>query len=86
VKACPGGGGGQGGRGSSGGGGLGGHSAGIAFTGTAPVQTKVTIQHGNGGSGGIGGDMDMTSPGIVGGNGLGCTTLDFSNPTSPCGM
>jgi hypothetical protein len=83
VKACSGGSGGQGGHGSSGGGGLGGHSAGIAFTGTAPTQTKVTIQHGNGGAGGIGGDMDMTSPGIVGGSGLGCATLDFTNPTSP---
>ncbi len=84
VKACGGGSGGQGGRGSSGGGGLGGHSAGIAFMGTAPVQTKVTIQHGNGGQGGIGGDMDMTSPGIVGGNGQGCTTLDFT--TKACAM
>ena len=88
VKACNGGNGGQGGRGSSGGGGLGGHSAGIAFKGTAPMQTKVAIQHGKGGAGGIGGDMDMTSPGIVGGNGLGCATLDFTTPASPaaCAM
>lgn len=83
VKACNGGNGGQGGRGSSGGGGLGGHSAGIAFKGTAPVQAKkVTLLHGKGGDGGIGGDMDMTSAGIVGGNGLGCATLDFTDPTS----
>ena len=88
VQACNGGNGGQGGRGSSGGGGLGGHSAGIAFKGTAPMQVKVSIQHGKGGAGGIGGDVDMTSPGIVGGNGLGCTTLDFTAPTSPtaCAM
>lgn len=89
VSACGGGKGGQGGRGSSGGGGLGGHSAGIAFKGTAPVQAKkVTILHGKGGAGGIGGDMDMTSAGIVGGNGLGCTTLDFTDPKSPtaCAM
>lgn len=84
VSACNGGKGGQGGRGSSGGGGLGGHSAGIAFKGTAPTQVKkVTIVHGKGGAGGIGGDMDMTSAGIVGGEGLGCTTLDFTDPTSP---
>lgn len=82
VSACSGGKGGQGGRGSSGGGGLGGHSAGIAFTGTAPMQAAVTIHHGSGGVGGIGGDLDMTSPGIVGGNGLGCTTLDFTVPIS----
>ncbi len=88
VQACNGGNGGQGGRGSSGGGGLGGHSAGIAFKGTAPVQKKVVIQHGKGGGGGIGGDMDMTSPGIVGGNGLACATLDFTTPASPtaCAM
>ncbi|APR87926.1 PE-PGRS virulence associated protein [Minicystis rosea] len=90
VKACNGGDGGQGGRGSSGGGGLGGHSAGIAFKGTPPMQKNKPpiIKHGNGGSGGIGGDMDMTSPGIVGGNGLGCATLDFTAPTSPtaCAM
>jgi hypothetical protein len=43
----------------------------------------VTIQHGNGGVGGIGGNMDMTSPGILGGNGLGCATLDFTTPSSP---
>jgi hypothetical protein len=88
VKACNGGNGGQGGRGSSGGGGLGGHSSGIAFKGTAPTQMNVTINHGTGGPGGIGGDMDMTSPGIVGGDGLACTTLDFTNPTSPtaCSM
>jgi hypothetical protein len=82
VSACNGGKGGQGGRGSSGGGGLGGHSIGIAFKGKAPVQKSVTVQHGNGGTGGIGGDMDQTSPGIVGGNGLGCATLDFAKPTS----
>jgi hypothetical protein len=51
------------------------------------MQKKVTIKHGNGGSGGIGGDMDM-SPGIVGGSGLGCATLDFTTPASsmPCAM
>jgi hypothetical protein len=87
VRACSGGAGGQGGRGSSGGGGLGGHSASIAFTGTAPMQTTVTIQHGNGGAGGIGGDKNM-STGVVGGNGLGCATLDFTTPSSPtaCAM
>jgi hypothetical protein len=48
----------------------------------------VTFQHGNGGPGGIGGDMDMTSPGIVGASGQGCTTLDFTAPSSPtaCAM
>lgn len=80
--ACAGGNGGQGGRGSSGGGGLGGHSIGVAFKGKAPVQKEVTVKHGQGGPGGIGGDMDKTSPGIVGGSGLGCATLDFAKPTS----
>jgi hypothetical protein len=86
VKACAGGNGGQGGRGSSGGGGLGGHSVGIAFKGTAPKQMNVTIHHGMGGAGGIGGDMDMTSPGIVGANGLGCATLDFGSGSKTCVM
>jgi hypothetical protein len=88
VGACPGGRGGQGGRGSSGGGGLGGHSAGIAFKGTAPTQTAVTVHHGKGGAGGIGGDMDSTSPGIVGGEGLACSSLNFTDPVGPtsCAM
>jgi hypothetical protein len=86
AMACPGGSGGQGGRGSSGGGGLGGHSVGIAFKGTAPTQMNVTIHHGMPGAGGIGGDMDMTSVGIVGAAGLACATLDFGNGSKTCTM
>jgi hypothetical protein len=82
VKACSGGAGGQGGAGGPGGGGLGGPSAGIAFTGTAPVQTQVTIVHGSGGAGGPGGGMDMAA-GVVGAAGVACTTLDFTTPSNP---
>jgi len=79
AKACNGGNGGQGGRGGSGGGGLGGQSFGIAFKGTAPVQTMVTITTGAAGTGGIGGDADATAKG---GDGKACKTIDFANAAS----
>jgi hypothetical protein len=76
--ACPGGLGGQGGAGGPGGGGAGGHSVGIAVkTGTLPTLTTTTITPGGGGMGGAGGDTTAQTQGAAG---LGCKTLDFTNP------
>jgi len=64
-NACAGGLGGTGGPGGPGGGGLGGHSLGIAYTGTAPTEDAVTITFAAAGAGGIGG----TSGSVEGGKG-----------------
>ncbi|MBI4699808.1 MAG: PGRS family protein [Deltaproteobacteria bacterium] len=61
--ACPGGMGGTGGPGGPGGGGLGGHSLGIAYVGTAPVETGVSIGTGNAGAGGPGKGGGAGKPG-----------------------
>jgi hypothetical protein len=37
----------------------------------------VAIAAGTAGKGGIGGDMDMTTAGIVGGSGMSCRALEF---------
>jgi hypothetical protein len=77
--ACPGGIGGQGGAGGPGGGGAGGHSVGIAIkNGTLPALTSTTITPGSFGMGGAGGDTTAQTQGDAG---LGCHTLDFTNPT-----
>jgi hypothetical protein len=82
-NACDGNKGGAGGRGGSGGGGAGGHSAGIAIAGGAlPDLKDAAITHDTGGPGGAGGDMDGTLQ-TKGDNGLGCATLEFTDPTSP---
>lgn len=86
--ACDGGKGGQGGAGGPGGGGAGGHSAAIAIKGgKLPDLASTTIMLGKGAPGGAGGDMDMTAQ-TKGDVGLGCKTLDFTNPLSPtaCAM
>jgi hypothetical protein len=83
AKACNGGGGGKGGDGGPGGGGQGGPSVGIAFTGTAPTQTKVTISPGTPGEGGPGGNMTMESS-AKGAPGLACKTLDFEQGAVGC--
>jgi len=81
--ACPGGPGGKGGTGGPGGGGAGGHAVGLAIKGgLLPDLATTKITHGNGGAGGLGGNMDMT-PQTKGDDGLGCSTLDLSKPTSP---
>jgi hypothetical protein len=88
VGACSGGPGGQGGAGGPGGGGAGGHSIAVAIKGgTLPDLKSTTVKHGSGGSGGVGGDMDMTMQ-TKGDDGLGCKMLDFTNPMSPtaCAM
>jgi hypothetical protein len=78
AGACPGGSGGQGGAGGPGGGGAGGHSVGIAVkNGTLPTLGTTTITPGNGGMGGAGGDTTTQTQGDPG---LGCKTLDFTNP------
>jgi hypothetical protein len=88
--ACSGGPGAPGGNGGPGGGGAGGHSVGIAIKGGAlPDLVSTTIQYGNNGLGGLGGDgdKDMNSP-TRGDDGRACKTLDFGNPMSPqaCAM
>ena len=88
VGACSGGPGGQGGAGGPGGGGAGGHSVAVAIKGgTLPDLKSTTVKHGSGGTGGGGGDMDVTMQ-TRGDDGLGCKTLDFTNPASPkaCAM
>jgi hypothetical protein len=81
AGACDGGAGGQGGRGGSGGGGLGGHSVGLAFKGTAPTQTGVTVTPGGAGNGGLGGDNNMA---LDGASGLSCTSLHFDEGAGSC--
>jgi hypothetical protein len=78
ASACDGGKGGKGGDAGPGGGGLGGHSIGIAFTGTAPATTKVVLNPGVAGPGGLAGAMNM-SPGTKGADGQACQTLNFDN-------
>jgi hypothetical protein len=74
--------GGKGGRGGPGGGGLGGHSIGIAFLGTAPVQTGGSIGvPGTPGAGGPGAGADPT-PEAMGAKGIACKTINFSEPMS----
>jgi hypothetical protein len=80
AKACGGGDGGRGGDAGPGGGGLGGHSIGIAFTGTAPATTKVVLNPGVAGPGGVAGAMNM-SPGTKGDDGQACPTLNFDDGT-----
>ncbi|WP_437896214.1 PGRS family protein [Sorangium sp. So ce124] len=64
LKAgCSGGPGGKGGNGGNGGGGLGGHSLGIAFRGTPPPASGLTITTGEPGPGGNG-DGDSAATGI----------------------
>jgi hypothetical protein len=75
---CIGGAGGKGGNGSSGGGGLGGHSLGIAVTGSAPsldMATQKAIAPGAQGTGGLGGNLnaDMNN----GADGMSKTCWDF---------
>lgn len=76
ASACDGGKGGKGGDAGPGGGGQGGHSVALAFSGTAPKQTKVVLNPGVAGGGGVAGAKDMT-PGTKGGNGRSCGTLSF---------
>jgi hypothetical protein len=78
TNACVGGSGGQGGAGGPGGGGAGGHSVGIAIkNGTLPSLGSTTITPGSGAMGGAGGDTTAQTQGDAG---LGCKTLDFTNP------
>jgi hypothetical protein len=88
AGACAGGPGGKGGAGGPGGGGAGGHSVALAIKGgPLPDLGSTTITPGKGATGGAGGDMDMTTQ-TRGDTGLGCKTLDFTNPMSPsaCAM
>ncbi len=80
AKACGGGDGGKGGNAGPGGGGLGGHSIGIAFTGAPPAMTKVVLNPGVAGPGGVAGAMNMTA-GTQGDPGKACQTLDFDDGT-----
>jgi hypothetical protein len=80
AKACGGGDGGKGGDAGPGGGGQGGHSIGIAFTGTAPSTTKVVLNPGVAGPGGVAGAMNMTT-GTKGADGKACRTLNFDDGT-----
>jgi hypothetical protein len=80
AGACAGGKGGNGGRGGPGGGGLGGHSIGIAFVGTPPVQIDVSI--GQPGTPGAGGQGAVPTPESGGAGGVACKTLDFLEPAS----
>lgn len=67
LAGCDGGSGGPGGIGGTGGGGRGGHSVAVAYVGTAPDLTGVTIQLGMPGKGGTGsGDMLDMSAGMDG--------------------
>jgi hypothetical protein len=45
---------------------LGGHSIGIAYTGTLPTQENVTITPGTAGIGGLGGNMNTAANGAGG--------------------
>jgi hypothetical protein len=63
LASCDGGRGGQGGNGGPGGGGAGGPSVGIAYVGTAPTQTNVTIQVAAFASGGADGSGSTTGAG-----------------------
>jgi hypothetical protein len=88
AAACSGGPGGHGGAGGPGAGGAGGHSIAVAIKGgTLPDLSSTTIANGKGAAGGAGGDMDLTMQ-TRGDGGLGCKTLDFTNPMSPsaCAM
>jgi hypothetical protein len=83
ATACAGGAGGQGGNGGPGGSGAGGHSVAIAILGgMLPVLTSANIMHGVGGAGGPANSMDTTMQ-TQGADGVGCQTLDFTDPTSP---
>jgi hypothetical protein len=54
--------------------------------GAAPDLSSTTIIPGKAGTGGPGGDQDMTMQ-TKGDDGLACKVLDFSKPMSPvCGM
>lgn len=83
ASACDGGKGGRGGDGGPGGGGLGGHSLAIAFTGSAPVLTEVSLDIGMPGDGGPGGAMTMV-PAAKGASGLACTSLSFDEGAASC--
>jgi hypothetical protein len=88
ANACIGGPGGQGGTGGPGGGGAGGHSVGIAIDGgSLPDLGTSTINATGAGTGGSGGNMDMTAQ-TKGDDGKACKTLDFGKPMSPtaCAM
>jgi hypothetical protein len=83
IGAGAGGSGGQGGNGGPGGGGAGGHSVAIAVKGgPLPDLTNAAITHSIAGAGATANSMDTTMQ-TQGANGLGCATLDFTNPASP---